>query len=437
MSQFFSPRNILRMLWRRAIVILLILAIGLPLAVWFALKQPRLYEAIAVIQIEAPEVTDPTAMATAPSADSRLELIQQKLMSRDHMLGVIDRLGLFEAPISPIEKVGLLRGAVSIVKLIDPAAAFRPDVQPSGLIITVRLGDPEQAAAVANDFLQAILDEARTRADSRAERTLEFFTAEEARVDAEIAAAEQAIADFKTANAAALPENIGAARDRLTTLRESATALEQQLIELETVSDRQRAEETARQRTLLEQQRALIDGRIAGAEAALARAPEVERALSALDRRLEQLEAEYVVITTSRTEAAMAQLIESQDQAERFEVLETAIVPDYPISASRRKIAMAGAVAAGMLALGVAFLIEFSNPVIRNAAQLEAQLGLRPVVTIPHLHSRVQRRRRRAGLAALLALLLAGLAGVAWWFKDRLVELIGWVPWARGADAPL
>ncbi len=435
MSQMFSPRNILRMLWRRAVVIALVLAIGLPLAVWFALRQDRLYEAIAVIQIEAPEIADTLTgtAATVATADTQLDLIQQKLMSRDHMIDVIDRLGLFPQDLSTIEKVGLLRGAVSIVKLIDPAAAFRPDVRASGLIITVRLGDPDQAAAVANDFLAGILAEAQGRAEGRAALTLAFFTAEEARVGAAILDAEARLADFKSANADSLPENITAQRDRIARLRDRGGILDSQLIDLGIAGERLRPEEVARQRALLDEEVQRIDAEIARIETALLAAPQIERELSALNRELTQLTDEYGVISAGRTEAAMAQTIESQDQAARFEVLETAVTPEFPISASRRKIAMAGAVGAGIVALGVAFLMEFSNPVIRNATQLEAQLGLRAVVTIPHLQSRVQRRRRKAGLLALLLALLAGLIGVAWWFKDRVVELIGWVPWARMA----
>ncbi len=438
MSQMFSPRNILRMLWRRALIIMLILAIGLPMAVWYALKQDRLYEAIAAIQIEAPEVTDPlTRVATSSTgANTQLDLIQQKLMSRDHMTDVIARLGLFEDVESSIERVGLLRGAVSIEKLIDPAAAFRPDVQPSGLIITVRLGDAVEAANVANDFLNAILAEAQTRADGRAALTLAFFNAEQERVGAQILTVEAALSEFKIANTSALPENIATQRDRIARLRERRGTLENQLIDLEIASERLRAEEVARQRALLDSEFARIDTEIALIEAALQRAPDVERQLSALIRELTQLEGQFAVITTSRTEAAMAQTIESQDQAARFEVLETALVPEFPVSASRRKLAMAGAVGAGLLALGVALLFEVSNPVIRNAAQLEKQLGIRAVVTIPHLQGRVQRRRRKAGLWALLLLLLGGLVSVAWWFRDRLGELIGQVPWARlRADA--
>ena len=69
---------------------------------------------------------------------------------------------------------------------------------------------------------------------------------------------------------------------------------------------------------------ALGNGGVAVVEMARAKAPEVERVVSLMSRQLEQLQAEYQTVTTRRTEAAMARQLESQDQFERFEVLEHA-----------------------------------------------------------------------------------------------------------------
>ena len=429
MGQFFSPRNLLRIVWRRLPVILLILMIGLPMAVYFALNQPRLYEATAAIQIEAPQVVQSANQAVITSAStSEVELIQQQLGSRDHMIEVITRLGLFPEVDSMIEKVGMLRGAVDITKMIDPSQAFRPDATPSGLIITVRLGDADQAALVANDFLDAILNEAEQRSADRAERTLAFFVAQEERVSAQITEVEAELAAFKEANTGSLPTEMTSQQDRLNTLRETLLELGQQVIEIETSTDRLRDEERARQVQLLTQQQALIQSNIDEVERALARAPEVERNLSSLDRRLEQLETEFESITTNKTEATIREQLESQDQAERYEVLERAVPPEFAVSTSRTKLAMAGGFVVGMLALGAAFALEMSRPVIRNAAQLEAQLGVQAVITVPHLSSRAQRRRQLAGVAALLVAALSIPLWFALGLKDVVLRLFGGTP---------
>lgn len=434
MGQISTLSDVLGLLRRRGWLIVLILMIGIPAAILYALSRPQLFEATAVIQIEAPQVAATSATQPAPvlQGDTQLDLIQQKLMSRDVLTGIIDKFSIFPAEVPLTEQVALLRGAVTITKLVDPAQAFQPNVQPSGLSITVRLDNAQKAADVANELLADILAEAQSRSEGRATRTLQFFEAEEARVSAEIDAAETEFARFKEANGASLPDGVTGQRDQQSQLVQSRIALDQQIIELQTNSDRLRFEEVARQNDLLEQQRNLIDQNIATIQTALDAAPEVQRQFSAFDRQLGQLQEEFRVITTRRTEAAMNQLLETQDQAARFEVLETAIVPDYSVSASRRKVALAGAVFSGILALGLAFGVEMMNPAIRTAAQLERQLGVQAVIVIPHLtNSRASRNRKLSWLLVGLAVVGGGALALRDWFWS----MIGTLPMQRTAIA--
>ena len=433
MGHLASPRGFLRMIFRRMPLILAIVIAGCMASVWFALSRPKLFEATAVIQIETPQVAEQLAgQAMAAGAENQLELIKQKLMSRDNMIAVIDEFGLFEGNMPITEKVFLLRESVTIFELLDQSQSWRPDIHPSGLVILVRLDDAEKAAAVANNFLDSIVDEARARSEGRAARTLEFFVAEEARVSTEIEEVEAIIAEFKQVNVASLPEGLASQRDRLTRMVESQIEIDQQLIALETSSDRLRDDERDRQRALLNQQRTLISDTITDIETALAAAPEIERRLSALSRQLEQLNTEYEVVTQRRTEAAMNQQLEEQNQAERFEVLETAIVPEFPITASRRKIALAGGMAAVALALAAAVVAELAGGRIRTASQLEAQLGVRPVIVVPTLETRSRRRRRRFGILALIAALLAAIWGI---IRAGGSELLTRLPWQRVGSA--
>lgn len=431
MGPITSLRDIIAALLRRFWLILLICVTGVPLAVIYAQSQPRVYESTAVIQIEAPRIATDLTGETAPgqSPSAQLDLIQQQLLSRDHLVGVIERFDLFSAVPSMSERVGLLRGSIRIVKLIDPAMATRPDVHPSGLMITLTMGDPRQAADVANDFVSTIITEAEARSANRADRTLAFLIAEEDRVGTAIAEVEGRIAAYREANVAALPEGITTQRDRLVRLNEQLTALDHDILELDSDRERLRAEEVERQMGLLAQQRDLILADIATTQAALTAAPGVERELGALNRELGQLLAEFTVLTTRRTEAATSQRLETQDEAERYEVLETAIPPDYPVSASRRNLAAAGAAAVLALAIGLALVLEVMNPAIRTAAQLEKELGVRPVIVVPHLRSRHSRRRRR-WIGALLVLGLAGAGAI-------IARLAGWLGGAARVRAPV
>ncbi len=426
MSSITSMRDAYNALWRRAWVIVLVLAIGLPGAVWFALSQPRVYEATAVIQIEGPKIaggvpgTD--ARAAWRATDSQLNLIEQETMARGNLVEIIDALGLFPEIESQAQKVALLREAIEIEKLNASGPAWGAEATPTGLSIQVSLGEARAAAEVANRLLDGIVAEARRRSDSRADQTLAFFSSEQKRIRAEIEAIESEFAQFKRDNAGALPGALAAQRARLNDLLERRTAIDQQLLELQGESDRLLAEEAARRAALLEQKRAVLDQPIAQLETMIARAPEVERRINAFQRDLGSLQQEYRVVTERRTEAEMARLLENREQAERFEILERALVPEAPTSTSRRKLAMAGGVLSLVVALGAALALELMDGTIRTAAQLEAQLGVRPVIVVPRLKRPSPPRRGFFRLALWLALPAVVAATILGWLFHRVMR---------------
>ncbi len=78
-----------------------------------ALSRPKTYEAGAVIQVETPVVSDATG---ADGQTARLlQMIEQRLTTRDNLIAVIERHGLFaDAPgLSTDKKVSLLRNSIS------------------------------------------------------------------------------------------------------------------------------------------------------------------------------------------------------------------------------------------------------------------------------------------------------------------------------------
>lgn len=425
MTFLLSLSSFKHMLRRRALVIAVAILCGSILSLLYALSRPAIYEATAVIQIETPQVAAalPGGATTNLSNNrNRLKLIEQKLMSRDSVLSVVEKFDLFGADptMSEIEKVSQLRSAVQIVELIDPSQAWRSDVQPSGLVITARLDDAQKAADIANEFLSLVLVEGKKRSESQANETLTFFQQEEDRISAAIAQLETEFARYKERHAASLPSRLTDQREQLARLLESQLELENQVIQLETNTGRLRAEERQRQSDVLSQQLQLVETRLAEINSALAEAPEVERVFSTMERQLEQLNTEYEMITSRRTEAAMTRQLESQDQFERFEVLETALVPEFSMSRGKRKIAMAGGVASVLAALGLAFLLDLLSPVMRTSRHVERELDLRPVVIIPEM----KKPRRRLFARSAPVMLTAGTA-MPMSFKGRVLDLFG------------
>jgi tyrosine-protein kinase Etk/Wzc len=194
-----------------------------------------------------------------------------------------------------------------------------------------------------------------------------------------------------------------AARDELGNIDTDLRELEQAKAALDVEVAQINAKKTLRatdRRTLdeLGSQIAVLDAQITNSStrrdeltAELASAPESDRVLAGYERQLEQLQGQFDAATTrmaqSETDARLAAL----QQAERFTLLERAIVPEGPMGGGNKKLAIAGAMASLIAGLGLAFLLDLMNPVVRTSAQMERQLDLRPVVVIPEINIKKSR----------------------------------------------
>ncbi|RBI85439.1 chain-length determining protein [Rhodosalinus halophilus] len=403
--------QVLSIVRRRFWLMAAIVVAGCAASVWYALNQPRAYQAVAAMQIRGP-VVEEAGRASRMTVADQLDLIERRVMARDNLAALVETYDLFsDLPnLTTLEKVRLMREAVELEEMANDAPPYTPEGRiPAGMIIRVRLGDPELAAVVANDLLGRVVAASRRGLIEQARTAETFFVEEEARVSAEIEALEAEIADFKQEHAEGLPENLTSLRTQLSGLREAELEVERQILALDTTGERQRLEVLQRQRAMLENQRDLLRDRIDEIEATLARAPRIEQEYRALTRELAQLQEQFEMVTRRRAEAEMTRILEDRQNAEIFEVLETAIPPEYPISRSRRAIATAGGVASLAAAAIVAALLEFLNPAIRTAAQLEKALQIRPVVTIPTVRTRWEVRRRWIFGTAGLVLIAVGL----------------------------
>ncbi|SDY49720.1 GumC family protein [Citreimonas salinaria] len=411
MDRFQSLDEIIAALRRRAFVILVITITGCILSLFYALQMPKVYEATAVLQVEEARVPGGLAGAGTETgqASRRVRLIEQRLMARDSLLAVMEKYDLFtDDPAMPVtERLALMREASSIEEIVNPLGGAAE--VPSGLYITVRMEDPQKAADVANELMNTLVAHSRDRGITRARETLDFFATEEARVRDEIEALEAELAEFKRANAEQLPEGLVELRRQLSSLRASQLDIDSRIVALQTSADRQRESVQARNEALLREQRALLQARIEQVEAMLADAPEVERALSARERALAQLQEEYTVLARRKAEAELGQELQDREQTDRIEVLETALVPATAVSRSRQSAALLGAMLSFAAGLAFAAAIELVNPAIRTTGHMERALGVSPVVAVPYVNNEADRRHEnhmRMGWAAAFAVLL-------------------------------
>jgi protein tyrosine kinase modulator len=405
MGPIHTLDDVIDMLRRRAPVIVLVIVLGSVVSVLYALSRQHYYQSSEVLQVARPKVARDLARSTvAGSSARRLQLIEQRLMARDSVMEIIDAYELYadRPDLKPSQKVALLRSSVSIQGVAAAREGFADDGTVAVLTITATMPTAEQAQQVAQELSHRTINlSIRTRID-QARETLDFFSTQLQDISLEVAAKKQEIVDFRASNELIVPGSVEFRRAEIATLNEALLGVDRERLVIQNAAeqvDRNTRPATAArlladyeiQLENLEDQRRLLSERKLALEQSIQASPEIERRLAALDRELSQLREQRDVIFTRQTEAEVGLRLESQRQSERLTVIEPAALPDYPISGSRKRTAMIGGVISVALALALAFLLDLRHPVIRSAAQMQREIGIQPVVSIPFLDTRPDR----------------------------------------------
>lgn len=393
------------MMRRRAWAMIIVAAFGCTASLWYALQQPRVYEASATVQIRSamadglsgPMIGDEYRVAR------QIALIERRMLARDTIASLVERYRLYEdlPDLDRLDRIARLRRAISLEDLpSDRLGWMQGGSPPSGLILRVRLEDPEMAAIVANDLMGLVLAQSNEGLVERTRMTRAFLEDEERRLVREIDALEGRIAEFKRRNTDALPDNLPVLRAHLSALRETGLEIERQIIALQATPGRADIKATEDRIERLETRQARIAERIERIEESLAAAPEVERQFGALARALLQLEERFEAVTRHLADAELRQGLADRQAAATFEVLETAMPPASPDLASRRNIAVVGTAASLAAAVLLALFLELLDPTIRSPAELERRLGVRPIVSVPTIRGPSGGGRRRLTVVA-------------------------------------
>lgn len=160
---------------------------------------------------------------------------------------------------------------------------------------------------------------------------------------------------------------------------------------------------------ILKDQKADLEKRAEEIRNSISRTPTVEVELAAMSRDYDNLRDEYRQTKAKFTDAQIGKRMEEDRQAERFEVLEQATVPEEPTKPDRKQIVLAGGGAAIASGLGLVVLLEFLDKSVRTANDLERRLQIKPLAVIPYVTTRRERLRKylKRGIALLALLTIA------------------------------
>ena len=492
MDNGLTLADILGVVRRRWLLFVLPILVGVPLSVGIALLLPAVYSSTARILVESQQIpTDLARSTVVQSVEERIQLIEQRLLTRQNLLEIAAQYNVFRSrpSLTPTEVVAEMRRATLIRG--GTGNAVRRGGTVTNVDIRFSADNATVAAQVANEFVTRILSQNVQQRTERATGTLEFFNDQVARLAASLDTLSAQIAAYRAQNQGSLPEivennqvEINRLRERsfaitaeITTLDQQRRALQQALeIGRETSTGPARTpaeEELTRLRNTLVVQRAvlaethptvrqltariaaleaLVDGaavegqetgatqgvsgrasetlaqiealesridfltedaerataRIRQLESALERAPEVAMELRGLQRQYDTTQIQLQDAVLKQAQAQTGERLEVNQQAERFEVIEQAIAADRPISPNRPLIIAAGTAASGGFGLLLMLLAEMMNRSLRSARDMERQLDMRPIITVPYIRSAGEESIKRWRTRLLIAVVLIG-----------------------------
>lgn len=184
-------------------------------------------------------------------------------------------------------------------------------------------------------------------------------------------------------------------------------------------SARAEAERAALRASAAEEEVRRLRQQASDLEARLAATPRVAETLAGLQRERDQLLSSYRDFSQKRLSANVAADMERRQKGEQFRILEAAYPDSDPVAPNRPVIVLLGLVVGLGAAGGAAFLLEASDTSFKSPRNLQDQLRIPVLASIPAVlleSDRVARRRRllRRALAATAftsVMLVASLVG--------------------------
>jgi polysaccharide chain length determinant protein (PEP-CTERM system associated) len=159
-----------------------------------------------------------------------------------------------------------------------------------------------------------------------------------------------------------------------------------------------------------------LRAQVSEAESRIAATPRVSEQLSALEREYQHLFESYQEFSQKRLEANVAADMERRQKGEQVRVLESAFAPPQPTSPNRPLIAGVGLFIGLLAGAGIALLLETNDSSFHGLRQVQAQLRLPVLASVPLIlleSDRVARRRRRLVNATAAAAVVGFALAVA------------------------
>jgi uncharacterized protein involved in exopolysaccharide biosynthesis len=347
-------------------------------------------------QIIGPDLAGPAATA----AFERVQRIQQRAMTRDNLLLIASKFGLFP-------------NRSDIVDLMRENSEFRP-VEVVGQqrqnIIAFTVGfeypNPELAMRVANELVTSIVGEDERSRTSRSTEAVKILTSQTKDIENKLESTQAQILEVARRPREDVSDGPDQEKSQLTAL----AALKAELIQKTAVYSEAHPAVTALKKRISAMEKTLTQQ--TPAKVRSTQADEIE----ALKVQREALEKRLAEANDKLATARLSEKLDRDQQSERLQVIESPSIPQKPLKSIKLKLVGMAFAAAAALSLGIVVAVELFDGSIRSRHQLIGTVASPLIVTIPFITNRADAIRARSKAifgAVSVVILLAILGGLA------------------------
>lgn len=386
-----------------------------------AIQRP-IYRSEGKILVESQDIPKDLVKPTiTDSANQRIQIIQQRSMTRDNLLRIVRKYGLFPQEqrwMSESQLVDLMKARTTL-QLVDLDPLQQQTETPNAIAFTLSFDyeNPALSTRVANEFLTGILNDDVVNRNNRAAETTRFMDQEVKRLQGEVGAINGKITEVELK-----PQDpVKQIPEQYKIQREELNRLKLELVQKSAIYSSAYPEVKS------------LNKRIAALEKAVAAAPKAPpqsvRSDNGLTMLRQQLTAAMVQLDDANrklTDARLGESLESNQQSERLQVIEQPVVPQVPIKPNRPKLFALVFAMASMGGLAMVVLAETLDKSIHGSQDLAGIVDSRLVLAIPYIATASEGRRRKTRLMVLLgaiALVILVALGVALYLG---VEVPAW-----------
>jgi uncharacterized protein involved in exopolysaccharide biosynthesis len=379
----------------------LISILGLYLA---AIQKPDYFSEGKILvesQVIAPDLVRPVVTATA---SERIQLIQQRIMTRDNLLSVANKFGLFPQRSGILD---LMRQSTQI-KPVDVEGQPRQGTPTIAFTVGFEYGNPELAMRVASEFVTLIVNEDARSRTSRATEAVKILTDETKNIEDKLESTQMQIFEIARRPREAVPEIPEQEKSQLIAL----AALKAELIQKTSVYSEAHPAVTALKKRIAAMEKTITQSAQVPAKAQSTQADDID----ALKRQREALEKLLADANSKLATARLSEKLDRDQQFERLQVIEAPPLPQKPRKSNRLKFVGIAFAAAAILGISAVVAAELLNGSIRGRQQLLGVVASQLIVSIPYIQTRsdIIRMRLRVIFGAIsVVILLASWGGLA------------------------